>query len=137
MAAGRFLAVRRRGNRDMQRPTSKALSSILLTLVLGLFASVGANATRTSPLPLCSTSCTVWSPCEIRLGVTDSSTEADLYANLLKATVTQTSGGTDSRVVPGFYFDRVSYGSGLATFTIRFTPVSAGTYQYTTTSSPI
>jgi hypothetical protein len=108
---------------------------ILFALILGL-AAAGANGQRTSPLPLCSTSCTVWSPCEINLSTTNSAiSEANLYSNLLTATVNQISGGTDSRVVPGFYFDRTSYGSGLATFKIRFTPVSAGTYQYNTSSS--
>jgi hypothetical protein len=112
------------------------LRPILLALVLGLAAASGANALRTSPLPLCSTSCTVWSPCEINLSTTGSTiSEVDLYRERLKATLTQTSGGTDSRVVPGFYFDRPSYGNGLATFKIRFTPVSAGTYHYSTSSS--
>lgn len=115
----------------MQRRHSR---SILLTLVLGMLAATGANATL--PLPLCSTSCTVWSPCEINLSTTNGAiSEANLYVNRLTATVTQTSGGTDSRVVPGFYFDRTSYGSGLATFKIRYTPVSAGNYSYTTSSS--
>jgi len=101
-----------------------------------MLAATGASAQRTSPLPLCSTTCNVWSPCEINLSTTNGViSEANLYVNRLTATVTQTSGGTDSRVIPGFYFDRTSYGSGLATFKIRYTPVSAGNYSYTTSSS--
>src|SRR5215213_2671942 len=112
-----------------------------LSLVLGsafwLFAAAGAHAVRPSPLPQCSTSCTQYSPCEINLSTTNVIlTEATLFSVRARANVTFTGTGTaETRNVPGFYFDRTSYGSGLATFKLRFTPTQVGTYHYETFSA--
>jgi len=112
-----------------------------LSLVLGstswLFAAAGAHAVRPSPLPQCSTSCTQNSPCEINLSTTNAIlTEATLFSVRVRANVTFTGTGTaETRNVPGFYFDRTSYGSGLATFKLRFTPTQVGTYHYETFSA--
>lgn len=109
-------------------------------LILGfvwLIAAASAHAVRPSPLPQCSTSCTRYSPCEINLATTNGVlAETVLFANRVRANITFTGTGTpETRNVPAFYFDRTSYGSGLATFKLRFTPTQVGTYHYETFSS--
>lgn len=118
----------------MRRPWYLTLA---LGAALGLGGAVGAHAVRPTPLPQCSTSCTVNSPCEVNFSTTNSIlAESVLYSIRARADFTFTGGGTpETRGVPMFYFDRPAHGSGLATFKARFTPSQVGTYSYNTVSA--